>query len=234
MPAVIWIHGGAWQGESQHPNKAAYFATRGYFTASIEYRLAPKNKWPTQIEDCKLAVRWLRANAAKYHVDPDHIGVWGASAGGHLVSCVGTLDDPALDIGEYPGVSSRVQAVCDWCGPVDFRTHGGPGVLFTQSFKENPALHLSGSPFVHIKKDQPPFLVVHGDKDPSVPFAEAVNFVVAMQQAGASVEFLSIHNGTHGMGPATVGTQAELSMSQIFGRMAEFFDQHLKPAPAKN
>jgi acetyl esterase/lipase len=115
MPAVLWVHGGAWVGGEVHPNKAAWLATRGYFTASVEYRLAKVShtdgpKWPSQIQDCKLAVRWLRANAARYHVDPDHIGIWGESAGGHLVSCVGTLDDPALEqfaIGTAPKIFSE-------------------------------------------------------------------------------------------------------------------------------
>src|SRR6202012_4574115 len=97
----------------------------GYFLASIEYRLRPKYKWPAQIEDCKLAVRWLRANAAKYHIDPDRIGCWGHSAGGHLVACMGTMDDPKLEgTGGYPGVSSKVQAVADFDGVEDFTAYG--------------------------------------------------------------------------------------------------------------
>ena len=231
MPAIVWVHGGAWQGESQKPEKADYFATRGYFTASLEYRLAPKAKWPAQIQDLKLGIRWLRANAAKYHVDPNRIGVWGASAGGHLVSCLGTLDDPALEgDGGYPGVSSKVQAVCDWFGPVDFR-HGGPGVLFTESFAQNPALHLSASPYVHIKATQPPFLVMQGDKDYTVPYKDSVDFVAAMLQAGAPVEFVTIHNAIHGFGPLKGGPNPGMTMDQIFGRMAEFFDRTLKNNP---
>lgn len=228
MPAILWIHGGAWQGESHHPNKAAYFASRGYFTASVEYRLAPKAKWPAQIEDCKLAVRWLRANAAKYHVDPNRIGCWGASAGGHLVSCMGTLDDPVLEgAGGFPGVSSKVQAVCDWFGPVDFR-RGGPGVLFTESFAQNPALHLSASPYVHIKKTQPPFLIIHGDKDYTVPYKASVDFVDAILKAGAPVEFITVRGGMHGFGPVKGGANPDMSYGQIFARMAEFFDKYLK------
>jgi acetyl esterase/lipase len=204
MPAIIWIHGGAWVGQSQKPNFAIYFATRGYFTASIEYRLGGEAKWPAQIQDCKLAVRWLRANAAKYNVDPDHIGVWGQSAGGHLVSCVGTLDDPALEgDGGYPGVSSQVQAVCDWFGPVDFRTEG-PFQLFGVHQRDNPALYLSASPYVHIKATQPPFLVVHGDRD------------------------ITVHNAMHGFVTAPGATGISPDRSEILGRMADFFDKYLK------
>jgi len=121
MPAVLWIHGGGWNGGSHISNAAQWLAAHGYFTASIEYRLSDEAKWPAQIEDCKLGVRWLRANAAQYSVNPDRIGCWGHSAGGHLVACLGTIDEPEFEgAGGYAGVSSRVQAVVDFCGPVDF------------------------------------------------------------------------------------------------------------------
>jgi acetyl esterase/lipase len=228
MPAIVWIHGGAWQGDSEKPNKMMYFATQGYFVASIEYRLAKEAKWPAQIQDCKLGIRWVRANAAKYNVDPDHIGVVGESAGGHLASCVGTLDDPAMEgDGGFPGVSSKVQAVCDWYGPVDFR-NGGPEVLFGVPFSQNPAVYLSASPYVHIKPTNPPFLVIHGDADYTVPYKESVNFVAAMIDAGAPVQFMTIHNGMHGFGAVPGGPKPTVGLDQIFARMTVFFDAHLK------
>ncbi|MCX7825635.1 MAG: alpha/beta hydrolase, partial [Verrucomicrobiae bacterium] len=121
MPAVLWIHGGGWSGGSHKGNRAMMLATRGYFTASVEYRLSGEAKWPAQIEDCKHAVRWLRANAAKYNVNPDRIGCWGSSAGGHLCAFLGVSGDkPEFEgKGGYAGVSSRVQAVVDYCGPAD-------------------------------------------------------------------------------------------------------------------
>jgi len=233
MPAVIWVHGGAWVGGEVHPNKAAWLATRGYFTASVEYRLAKVShtdgpKWPSQIQDCKLAVRWLRANAARYHVDPDHIGIWGESAGGHLVSCVGTLDDPALEgNGGYPGVSSKVQAVCDWNGPEDLLREGGQ--LFSVAALSDTTTRIAASPLYNIKRTQPPFLVMQGDKDPSVPYKESVDFVVALLKAGAPVEFISVHNAQHGLSQAPGFPPVGMSMPQILGRIAEFFDKYLKP-----
>ena len=115
---------GGWIGGTYHWGGIVHLAQTGYFAASIEYRLDNVAKWPAQIEDCKLAVRWLRANAGKYHVDPNRIGVWGGSAGGHLVLCLGTMAEVKEyegDVG-YPGVSSAVQAVVDYYGPTDLVT----------------------------------------------------------------------------------------------------------------
>jgi len=229
MPAIIWIHGGAWQGDSEKPNKAAYFATQGYFTASIEYRLMKEALWPAQIQDCKLGVRWLRANAAKYNVDPNRIACWGASAGGHLASCLGTLDDPALEgDGGYPGVSSKVQAVVDWFGWVDFRDAQGPEGLFGVPYSKNPALHLSGSPYVHVKASEPPFLVIHGDLDTTVQYKQSVDFVAAMLTAGAPVEFIPVHGGVHGFGAPKGFPPPKMRVHEILSRMTEFLDKYLK------
>jgi acetyl esterase/lipase len=90
LPVVIWIHGGAWRGGSKDGGPAVPLSAKGYAVASINYRFSQHAVFPAQIEDCKAAVRWLRANAATYQLDPDHIGVWGASAGGHLVALLGT------------------------------------------------------------------------------------------------------------------------------------------------
>jgi len=122
LPLVVWIHGGGWQGGNKENCPAVPFATRGYAVASINYRLSQHAVFPAQIEDCKAAIRWLRANAAKYHFDADHIGVWGESAGGHLVALLGTTGG-VKDLEGSGGnldQSSRVQCVVDWFGPTDF------------------------------------------------------------------------------------------------------------------
>src|SRR5580693_4221442 len=124
LPAIIHIHGGGWVGGTYHGGGIERLAQEGYFAATIEYRLDNVAKWPAQIQDCKCAVRWLRANAAKYNVDPNRIGVIGESAGGHLVACLDTMDgvkDYEGD-GGWTGVSSAVQAVVDYYGPTDFIT----------------------------------------------------------------------------------------------------------------
>ena len=245
MPAVIWIHGGGWRLGTHKKNTAQWLVDYGYFTASIEYRLSDEAKWPAQIEDCKLAVRWLRANAAKYHVDPDRIAVWGGSAGGHLVACLGTMDDPRFEgQGGYPGVSSKVQAVVDYCGPVDF-TKGGPGIqknmakapdfespgligLFGGSFKEKTALWKEGSPIAYVKPGDPPFLIVHGTKDQSVPYEQGEAMVAALKKAGVPVEFITVKGGGHGMRAAKGDPVATPSPDEIKASVAAFLDKYLK------
>jgi len=246
MPAVIWIHGGGWKAGTQKKNVAQWLADHGYFTASIEYRLSDEAKWPAQIEDCKLAVRWLRANAAKYHVDADKIAVWGASAGGHLVSCLGTMGDQTQfeGSGGYEGVSSKVQAVVDYCGPVDFTT-GGPGIqkhmakapdfespgligLFGGSFKDKTALWKQGSPITYVKAGDPPFLVVHGTKDESVPYAQAEEMVAALKKAGVPVEFITVQGGGHGMHAAKGDPPATPDSKSLQASVLAFLDKNLK------
>ena len=129
LPLIVWIHGGAWYAGSKEGCPAVPFAAKGYAVASINYRLSQHAIFPAQIEDCKAAIRWLRANAAKYNLDPDHIGVWGASAGGHLVALLGTTAGVKELEGQGGNLdqSSRVQCVVDWFGPTDLTTMGDEG-----------------------------------------------------------------------------------------------------------
>jgi acetyl esterase/lipase len=193
-------------------------------------------KWPAQIQDCELAVRWLRANAAKYNVDPNRIGVWGESAGGHLVACVGTMTDVKEDQGDgYPGVSSAVQAVVDFYGPTDFTqpgiytptairlTEGLMGVPLAQ----NPDLWKSASPLFYVKAGDPPMLLVHGDSDKLVPIAQSQVFDQALTKAGVPHEFVVVKNGDHGFKPLP-GTTIDPSPKQIHADVFAFFDKYLK------
>ncbi|MEO6053732.1 MAG: alpha/beta hydrolase [Chthoniobacterales bacterium] len=248
MPGIIYIHGGGWKGGDYKLNLAETFTPKGYFTVSAEYRLSPEAKWPAQIEDCKLAIRWLRANAKKYNVDPNRIGVWGISAGGHLVAFLGaTENQPKFEgRGGYPGVSSKVQAVVDFSGPTDFRdgtfTAGVDNIpeqdrlaimklaelLFGKPFAGNPELYAQGSPITYVHKDMPPFLVVHGEKDPIVSYQQSKTFVDAMQKAGAPVEFISVANGGHRLHSVVPGQPSAPNPGAIYKSMEEFFDKHLK------
>ena len=154
-------------------------AAKGYAVASINYRLSQHAVFPAQIEDCKAAIRWLRANAAKYHLDPDHIGVWGASAGGHLVALLGTTGSVKELEGKGGNLdqSSRVQCVVDWFGPTDLATMGGshdkPGSpesrLIGGPVQENKEKARKASPLTYVSKDSAPFLIMHGDQDNTVP-----------------------------------------------------------------
>ena len=247
MPAILWIHGGGWRGGCHKPNKAIYFAERGYFTVSIEYRLGWVVKWPDELQDCKLGVRWLRANAAKYHVDPDRFGCWGESAGGHLVSCLGTMHDSKLEgQGGYEGVSSKVQAVVDWCGPVDFtkggfnddndlvpvkeraKATGTIAALLGVAFDKNPEAWKDASPIAHISPETASFLIVHGDKDPLVSVLQSTRFAAALKQAGSPVELIVVKNGTHSLNAPAGTPPATPAVPEVLARMAAFFDKNLK------
>lgn len=245
MPAVIWVHGGGWNKGTHKKYPAEWLASNGYFAASIEYRLSGEAKWPAQIEDCKLGVRWLRANAERYHVNPDRIAVWGGSAGGHLVSCLGTMDDPKFEgKGGYENVSSHVAAVVDLCGPVDF-TAGSAGIqkplakppdyeapgllkLFGGSFKEKPEVWKEGSPIQYVKAGLPPFFIMHGDKDPLVPHEQSEKLAAALAQAGVPVEFITVKNGGHGMKSADGDPPVEPDFNGQRAAILKFLDKHLK------
>jgi acetyl esterase/lipase len=243
MPAVLWIHGGGWRGGSHKGNRALPLAAQGYFTASIEYRLSGEATWPAQIEDCKLGVRWLRANAAKYHVNPDRIGCWGSSAGGHLAAFLGVSGDKTGFDGQggHPGVSSRVQAVVDFCGPADM-TEGSLGIqnatgerespavlgLAGAPFKEKPAVWKQLSPIIHVTPDDAPILIVHGDKDTTVPIVHSERFEAALKKAGVPVEFLRVKGGGHGMAAPKGEPPAEPDSNAINAAVLAFFDKHLK------
>ncbi len=124
LPLIVYIHGGGWHGGSKAGSPATGFVAHGYAAASVEYRFSQKALFPAQIQDCQAAIRWLRANSRKYNLDPDHIGVWGGSAGGHLVALLGTAGGKKAfpPIGGNEDQSDRVQAVCDEYGPADFNT----------------------------------------------------------------------------------------------------------------
>jgi len=192
LPAVIYIHGGGWSaGSHKQSTILLKLAREGFFAASIEYRLSKEAKWPAQIQDCKLGVRWLRANAAQYHVDPNRIGVWGVSAGGHLVACLGTMADIKEYEGQggYPGISSAVQAVVDFYGPTDFTRITTPNptgsatlveTLLGVPYAQNPPLWKSASPLFYVKASDPPMLLVHGDSDMTVRVSQSTALDAAL------------------------------------------------------
>jgi acetyl esterase/lipase len=237
LPAIIWIHGGGWIKGSYKGAPLTRIAVAGYVAVSIEYRLSNVAKWPAQIQDCKLAVRWLRANAAQYHVDPNRIGVWGSSAGGHLVTCLATMADVKEYEGDggYPGVSSAVQAVVDFYGPTDFihpdiytpeATQYTQG-LFGVPLAQNQDLWKSGSPLYSVKAGDPPMLLVHGDADVLVPLAQSNVFDEALTKAGVPHQLLVVKNAGHDFKPLP-GTTIAPSIRDINQAALAFFDKYLK------
>jgi acetyl esterase/lipase len=217
-PLVVSIHGGAFRMGSKKGEPAATagaLVARGFAVAAINYRLSQHAVFPAQIEDCKAAVRWLRANVSRYGYDPDRVASFGGSAGGHLAAMLGTAGDvKAFDVGANPGVSSRVQAVVDFFGPTDFlqmdahrlsaqaMVHDTPDSPESQlvggPIRDNPDKVARANPITYVTKDDPPFLIVHGDADLLVPHHQSVLLEAALRKAGVSVRFVTIPGGPHG------------------------------------
>lgn len=231
LPLIVWVHGGAWLAGSKENCPSIRFLKEGYTAASINYRLSQHAIFPAQIEDCKAAIRFLRANAEKYNIDPNRIGVWGSSAGGHLVALLGTAGDvKEFDKGPNLHVSSRVQAVCDFFGPTDFTkmssfessmnhdAHDSPEAqLVGGPVQENKEACRRANPITYVSKDDPPFLICHGDKDNLVPHNQSVLLNDALKKAGVSVKFHTVKGGGHGFRDREVDRMVQ-----------EFFDKHLK------
>lgn len=215
-PVIVWIHGGGWQGGGKEPGQWAFLLNRGYAVASILYRLTDEAIFPAQIHDCKGAIRWIRAHAGEYRLDPLRIGAFGSSAGGHLVALLGTSGDvPELEgeIGGNLGYSSRVQAVADWYGPANLPTmveypstidHGAANSpeakLIGGTIEDNPEKAWAASPVAYVSPDDPPFLIQHGTEDMTVPFHQSVELDSALGVAGVNALFRPVVGGGHGVG----------------------------------
>ncbi len=235
LPVILWVHGGAWVSGNKTHCPIVSFAGRGYAIVSINYRLTGKARFPAQIHDCKAAVRWVRAHAAEYGFDPGRVGACGGSAGGHLVALLGTSGGIKALEGEVGGnlqYPSTVQAVCDFCGPTDFTREDyvrdkpttQPAVLeralialLGGPWDDNREAARMASPIDHISKDDPPFLIAHGDADPIIPIKHSRLFHEKLQEAGIDATLRILPGGGH-----AVGTPDTLEAARAF------FDKHLK------
>jgi acetyl esterase/lipase len=213
-PLIVWIHGGAFRMGSKEDRVPLEMLEQGYAIASLNYRLSQHARFPAQIEDCKAAVRWLRAHAEGYELDPERFASWGESAGGHLAAMLGTAGhERSFDVGEHLEFSSRVQAVLDFFGPTDFgqmdahrlpegMVHDGADSPESQlvggPIQERPAEVARANPVAYVTPEAPPFLVVHGDRDPLVPYHQSTLLVAALQAAGVPVTFYTVAGAGHG------------------------------------
>lgn len=235
FPAVVVIHGGGWRGGSYQGNRAllSEFAKRGYVAISPQYEFCPAKTFPAQVYEVKAAVRWLRTNAAKYKVDPDHIGATGFSAGGHLALMLGVAGPDAGLEGDVSkdAPSSRVQAVVNYFGPSDLAADDIPEVskpmvrdFLGSSAKEKPELWDKASPLKLVTKDDPPILTFQGTKDPLVPETQATKLGAAMTKAGVKGRTELLIGAGHGW----QGPELERTLRETYA----FFDLYLKPAKA--
>jgi acetyl esterase/lipase len=233
--AVIYVHGGGWAGGDrtdgfEFMRQTVPLREAGFVVASIDYRLFPKHLFPAQIEDAKCAVRWLRAHAAKYHVDPNRIGVLGESAGGHLVSLLGLARKDAGLEGEggNPDVSSEVQAVANLygVGNIESITTGSFLAPVLTGVFSAPGAWKRGSPVNYVRADAPPFLVIHGDKDAMVPVEQSRELVARMREGGARVKYIEVKNANHGFWP--VGGDIDPTLPEITAEIVEFFRKTLR------
>ncbi|MFC1966339.1 alpha/beta hydrolase fold domain-containing protein [Chloroflexota bacterium] len=239
MPAIIFIHGGGWDSgdKSEKPCviKFSHLATHGFFVASINYRLSGEAPFPAAVEDSKCAIRWLRANADKYNVDPQRIGVAGYSAGGHLAMMVGLVDETAglEGNGGWGEFSSRVQAVCSYYGPSDFvSTYYEKGSrpsnikFLGGTMEEKPEIYKTASPINYVTKDDPPLLLVHGELDETVSYNQSEEMYQAYQRAGLEAELIKVNYAGHIFKQLT-DSPISPSLDEIQQARLDFFIKHL-------
>ena len=239
LPVVVWIFGGAWRTNNRlrQEGQAAWLATKGYAVAAIEYRMSSEARFPAQIEDCKAAVRWLRANAAKYGLDPSRLAAWGESSGGHLASMLGVTGG-VKDLEGSSGnldQSSRVSAVVDFFGPTDFlqmekaalpgeMQHDSPdspeSLVIGGPIQQNREKVARANPIAYVTRECPPFLILHGDRDPLVPYNQSELLFEALKKAGVDVSFYKVVSAGHG------GPQFQTPVTKAM--VLAFLDQHLK------
>lgn len=215
-PLLVYIHGGGWEAGSKEDADVLLGLIKDgtpYAGASINYRLTDQARWPAQIHDCKAAIRWLRAHAQEYNLDPDKIAAFGISAGGHLVSMLGVsggVKELEGDLGGHLDQSSRVTCVLDFCGPSDFLTFRGKGSVVDPDDPKGALAKLIGgplkdyedtarnaSPVNYITSDDAPFLIIHGDKDNIVPYSQATELRDALTAAHIPATLLTGTDGGH-------------------------------------
>jgi acetyl esterase/lipase len=233
-PAVLFVHGGGWAAgdKAGFGSIASLLAKGGYVCFSANYRLVTDqgNRYPAQIDDVQRAVRWIRLNASKYGLNPKHIGAIGDSAGGHLVSLLGTRDTRDNSDKSLAKYSSRVSCVVDMYGPTDFNAGEGSISKFAAEIvykflgkkpAEDAKLYREASPVTYVNKKSSPFLIFHGTKDELVPMEQSQRIYDKLHAAGVEVTLIKMQDDGHGF--ALPDNQKKFARETI-----SFFDRHLK------
>jgi acetyl esterase/lipase len=232
FPAVVCLHGGGWVEGDRHEMEQTLnvLAKHGYVAVSPDYRLAPADPFPAAVEDCKAAVRWLRANAAREKVNPDRIGVLGFAAGGHLACLLGVTEksDGLEGKGGSAGESSRVQAVVSFFGPTDLTRPDWDELALKNNLipllggtpEQRPEAYRKASPVSYVRRGAPPFLFVHGSEDKMVPPSQSQDMAEKLRNAGGSANVVLLEGEGHGLR----GQKLRTGLAE----MMAFFDEHLK------
>jgi acetyl esterase/lipase len=231
FPLVICIHGGAWRSGTRSSYHALLqtLSRNGFVAATIDYRLAPAAKFPSQVHDVKAAVRFLRANAVRFNIDPDRIGVLGDSSGGHLALMLGltsTRDNLEGQRGNAEHTST-VQAIVNYYGPTDFTVSEAwqeaqlnEAIKFLGTNDMRSEIAKTASPTTYIDRNDPPILSVHGDRDPIVPVSQARHLHQRLESAGVTQHLKVVKSAGHGWQGEDAVRVEQLTI--------EFLAEHLK------
>lgn len=240
-PVIVWIFGGAFRAGNKEQDiaKLLPFVQHGYCVVTIDYRLSSEALFPAQVHDCLCAVRYVRAHSTDLHINPAAIGVWGESSGGYLATMIG-VGSGIVDLeghAGWPNHASAVQAVCDWYGPTNFALMDRAGSSMRHDAPDSPESQLVGAPIQEVPdrvtranpityitphRRYPPFLIMHGDRDPLVPFNQSEILVHALRRQGVNVDFIPVINGGHGGEMFTT--------DDVYDTVLRFFDTHLRPS----
>jgi len=231
LPLLVWIHGGGWEAGDKEDRAFYRFLNQGFAVASINYRFSQHAIYPAQIEDCKAAIRWLRAHSEEFGLDPEKIAAGSASAGGHLVALLAATGHTRMfDKGEYLEESSRIQAACDFFGPTDFTDYDFQDTIFKDP-DDSPLSRLVGgtvtqkiallslaSPLCFVTSTHAPIIIIHGNKDNLVPLNQSQRYLDALAQANVESTLLIMDNQGHGF-----------EGENYWREISTFFEKKLKP-----
>jgi acetyl esterase/lipase len=230
-PAIVFVSGNGWRSVDRAAliPQLAPFAKAGYLVAAIDYRIIGEATFPEPLKDVKSAIRFLRANAKKYNINPDRIGVWGNSAGGHLSGLVATTGDrPEFENDKWPGFSSAVQCAVLWYAPVDLADQSSdplsPENMHLGLITKDPANASKvalANPASHVSDKTPPIMLVHGTADPVVNIRQSERMYQALMAANRPATFVKVEGAGHSFGQVS-------STPEVMSTVLAFFDTHLK------
>lgn len=230
-PCIVWICGGGWMrmDRSAHLSYLSTLAHQGFVVCSVEYRTSNEGCYPMQIEDVKAAIRYLRAHADRYRIDKEHFGAMGESAGGFL-TCMAALDhDKVHDVGEYLEESSSIQAACPWYPPTNLSTFkykdaeecaaSMESLLLGYNIMRNIKEAYNSSPVSKVTKDAPPFLIIHGINDQTVPFEQSEELYDKLIENGCDADLIALEGADH--------ADLQFFQDELWDRIIDFFKTKL-------